>query len=97
MYTETLRNWTRQQRADDGNCDGLAPDLADRQFQVPARNMPPSASETWPADARGGSLCRTVVVCFGVEEFLGVVVFVDAALAGVEVWWWDPFGAAVFA
>src|SRR5215217_4443335 len=24
-----------------------------------------------------------------------MVVVVDAGLAGVEVWWWDPFGAAV--
>jgi hypothetical protein len=22
---------------------------------------------------------------------------VDSGLAGVQVWWWDPFGAAVFA
>ena len=25
-----------------------------------------------------------------------VVVVVGAGLAGIEVWWWDPFGAAVF-
>src|SRR4029077_11234577 len=26
-----------------------------------------------------------------------MVVVVDSVLPGVEVWWWDPFGAAVFA
>ena len=31
------------------------------------------------------------------EVSLGVVVVVDSGLAGVEVWWRDPFGAAVFA
>ena len=37
------------------------------------------------------------MVVFGREVFLGVVVVVDAGLAGVEVGWWEPFGAAVFA
>jgi hypothetical protein len=31
------------------------------------------------------------------EEFVGVVVVVDAVLAGVEEWWGDPFDAAVAA
>ena len=37
------------------------------------------------------------VVLVGDEVSLGVVVVVDAGLAGVEVRWWDPFGAAVAA
>src|SRR5258705_13617542 len=40
---------------------------------------------------------RLFVVVFRYEVPLGVVVVVDPGLAAVEVWWWDPFGAAVFA
>jgi hypothetical protein len=37
------------------------------------------------------------IVVVGDEVFFGVVVVVDPGLAGVEVRWWDPFGAPVFA
>ncbi len=37
------------------------------------------------------------VVFVGDEVAVGVVVVVDAGLAGVEVGWWEPFGATVFA
>ena len=44
----------------------------------------------------GVSQLRLVVV-FGKQIVLGVVVVVDSGLAAVEVGWGDPFGAAVFA
>src|SRR3954466_2834048 len=31
------------------------------------------------------------------EVLFGVVEVIHPRLAGVEVWWWNPFGAAVFA
>ena len=39
-----------------------------------------------------------VVVGVGVfEHALGVVEVGGSSLAGVQMWWWDPFGAPVFA
>src|ERR1700750_518954 len=40
-------------------------------------------------------ICGDLVVFVGEQIALGVVVVVEAGLAGVEVWWGDPFGAAV--